>query len=99
MEGGGTYRQHLEAAKRAGAKVPELEVPPRPGFLHLVLPAFQELSGSRSFEQGQPLPLRPTEIEAWARLRGITWRNWELELLGVLDVAWLTAMRGQGRRR
>ena len=46
-----------------------------------------------------PLPIKPSEMEAWARLRGVKLRPWEVELIWSLDRCWLKAMRkGRGFR-
>lgn len=97
MKEGGTLRDHLKAAQRAGAKVKDLEVPPVPPGLSFVLDAFQDLSLTRPFEQGQPLPLLRREMEAWMRVKGVPLRPFEVELIEVLDRAWLKAMREGGK--
>lgn len=78
-----------------GRKLKELEVPPMPHALHFVFPVFRQLCLRRPFTQGQPLPLPPSEIAAWCSLYQCRLRAWELELLEILDSAWLEAMRAE----
>jgi hypothetical protein len=86
-------RQHLEAAKRSGAIVPELDLPPPPPELHFVLPVYYELAARRPYEQGVPLPITHMEIWAYCQLTRTRLREWELEAVKLLDRLWLTAMR------
>ena len=92
----GTVRQHLESVRKSGRVVPGLELldlPPRPPELHLVLPLFHHLSARRPMEQGVPLPIRDSEIEAYCRIAGLRLSHADLEWLYTLDREWLTAMR------
>ena len=94
MKDGGTLRDHLKSVERqTRQRPPELNVPDPPHDLHTVLPAFLHLSGRRPFEQGQPLPIQDTEIEAYARLRRIPLTPHDVDLITTLDGAWLKAMR------
>ena len=94
QKGGGTLRDHLLAAKRAGAKVPELDVGLPPPGLHFVLPAFRHLSNRRDFTpDGVPLLIRDQAVLAWSTLNGTALRPWEFHLLMILDHAWIDAIR------
>lgn len=97
MREGGTRGDHLRTVQRVtGKKLPELQIPPMPASLHFVYPMFRELSISgRRFSQGQPMLIAPSEVRAWALNHGCRLRSWELELLTILDHAWVEAMRAQ----
>ena len=58
-----------------------------------MLPVFKHLGARRRYEQGVPLPILDSEVEAFCRLRGLVLRPQDLEALERLDCAWLLAMR------
>jgi hypothetical protein len=72
--------------------VPELDVGPPPAVLHFVLGVFYELSASRPYVQHIPRPIPPSELQAWGAMNGYRLRPWEVEMIGILDMAWLAAM-------
>lgn len=92
---GGTLGDHYRAAQRQGRKVPQLQIPPMPPMLHFVFPVFRQLSIRRPFTQGHPLPVPPSEIQAWCVLNQCRLKAWELELFDILDTTWLEAMRAE----
>lgn len=63
-----------------------------PDGLRLVWPIFVELSATRDYEQGIPLPIKHREIEAWCSLYGRRLQIGTLRSLKMLDTAWLKAM-------
>lgn len=67
-------------------------MPPQPPELHFILPLFYRLSARRSFEQGVPLAIRHSEIEALLRLERVQLKPWELDALEILDGAWLASV-------
>ena len=80
--------------ERATRKRPaELDVPPPPDCLHLVLPVFRQLCPRRDYAGSNPLLLKNTEILAFCRLHGFRLTPLDLELLDTLDVAWVKAMK------
>lgn len=56
-----------------------------------MLPVWRRLSARRPYEQGVALPIRHSEIEAFCRLSGTRLRPWEVEVIEILDTAWLAA--------
>lgn len=89
VEGGGTLREMLLAAKRAGEDPPELKIPEPPPELHTVLPLFQRLTARRPYEQGIPLSIPYREIEALCNLEGRKLQRWEIECIDLLDTIFL----------
>lgn len=65
-----------------------------PASLHFVYPVFRQLCmAGRRFEGGMPLPIPPSEILAWCINNRCRLSSSELELLTILDHAWIQAMR------
>jgi hypothetical protein len=74
-----------DARRKAQAKLDEGEVPPEAAYL---VEWFSELRSRCGGGMG-PEPIKPTEIEAWQRLRGVELLPWELSLILALDNALL----------
>lgn len=90
----GTLRSHLESVwRQTKVKPKELaDLPPMPPFLRQVFPIFVDLSLTRDYEQGVPLPIKNREILAWAELRSRKLTDFTLRMLKILDAAWLKVM-------
>lgn len=96
-EGGGTLRSALELAKRKGfSDPPELKIGEMPIWLEPVLPIFRHLSARRRFEQGTPLPLRDGDILGWCQLHRQALSPRDIELIQLLDTAWIQASQTKG---
>ena len=81
VEGGGTKRDHLEAAQRATRKpMEELQMQCPPGMLHL-WGYFCELSNAR--HSGQSITF--SEIKAWSDLCGVVLTPYEIGVIRRLD--------------
>jgi hypothetical protein len=90
---GETRRSTLEAARRLGAGVPELDNPVSiPRELADVFAWFVDLSGARGGTGFGPAALSFAEIAAWSRLAGIDPTPFEVSVLRRLDVAYLTSL-------
>lgn len=93
VEGGTTVAEHLEQLRKQGIDVDEeLEGPEEPpAGLEYLWGWYTDLDRGRQPGLSGPGPLAWQEIESWARLRGLRPRNWELDVLRLLDHAYLTA--------
>lgn len=99
QDDGATLRDHLLAAERAGATVPELEGPPLPACLAYLWAWFVELSSARGGTgMGGVNPIGYQELAAWAGLRGISPTPFELEAIRRLDEALLRSQADGGHR-
>jgi hypothetical protein len=65
------------------------ESPPAPEALRYLLGWFYQLHRGRTISQWGVLPISWSEIEAWSRLHGVRPKVWELEIITMLDDAWL----------
>ena len=79
--------EHLAAAEGQGAEVEAIPEPPVE--LAYLLGWYRELDGARVCTGMGLSPLAWRDIEAWARLRHVTLRPWELDLLMALDATWM----------
>jgi hypothetical protein len=92
--GGGTLGQAFRSYhKHTGKKHPEdawdYEVPRAAQYL---LEWFWELNMGRAVSQAGYLGLSSVEIVAWATLRRISLRDWELDAIRQLDSKFLSVM-------
>jgi hypothetical protein len=51
---------------------------------------YCELAGRRGGGFG-PLPIGWSDLESWARIRGVALSGWDLECLAALEAAWFRA--------
>lgn len=74
-----TLRAHLVSGERP--RVPDAGVP--------LWQAFAVLCDGRGVGAAGPEPLRPSEVEAWARLNGISLRPDHAAIIAAMDGIWL----------
>ena len=72
---------------------------PLPSVAAYVLEWFWEIAAGRPIGPSGPLPVPSMEIAAWAALRGIQLRGWEVRALRLLDAKWLEVSREASRSR
>jgi hypothetical protein len=87
---GGSEREHLEAAARAGnptaiAALGGPEAPDRPEPLEYLLGYAYELHGRSGLSEMGVAPLTYSTLAEWARFRGVTLEWWEVEVLLRVD--------------
>jgi len=92
---GATERDHLLAAQRQGAIIPELESPELPDWLLYLWGWFIELHQGRQSGFGAS-PLAWGDIWAWATLTGRSPTPWEVHCIRVIDAAWVEANASKG---
>ena len=85
VPGGGTEREHLEAAARmTGQIMPELESPFVPDWLMYLWTWFGELRAGVNSTMGHA-PIGWSDLAAWASLTGRSPTPWEVSVLRSLD--------------
>jgi hypothetical protein len=92
-------REHLEAAARNPfAAIPSeySEAPECPPELAHVWRWFWELDDTRPRGMAGPSPITYAEIDAWARLTGVSLRPFEIWALRAVDNACLLAAEKKG---
>jgi hypothetical protein len=88
---GATLREHLESAARQLGRLPEELVPlPCPEALTYLWNWWLSLAARRGCGFG-PASLAWHDVEAWARLSGVTLEPFELDCLDALEQAYLRA--------
>lgn len=89
---GQSLAQHLKAAaRRSAAAKAKLIGPPCPAAAEHIWGWFRALDAGRGGNGFGPNPLAWAELESFARVQGLRFTPFELELLRGLDHAWLTA--------
>jgi hypothetical protein len=73
---------------------PELRSPPCPEQVLYVWRWYQELALRRQSNGFGPLPITHSEIEAWAKRRGIALSAWEQDALDALEEVFLRVQAG-----
>lgn len=83
---GTTNRAHLEQVERQTGEtlIEDPNVPPEGEWLWL---AFWKLDAARGGNGFGPSSLSFTEIDAWARLNGVSLAAWEVEAIRAMDRA------------
>lgn len=71
----------------------DLRTPPAPASLQPLLDTFNEIASARRSGFCAPEPLAWGEIEAWCRLSATALAPWQVQVLRLLDQAWLMAWR------
>ena len=56
---------------------------------------FNELGATRGSDYGNPLRITYAEVYAWACLKSVALRHWELEAITRLDQLWLETYNGR----
>ena len=74
----------------------EAKALPMPEGCAEIMRHFNVISRGRPLSAGGWMPIPISEIEAWARLRGITFKTWQLDALLRLDHVWLQVMGQKG---
>lgn len=90
---GRRVRDHLLMVSRMGVPVPELEISPFPEPASHLWRAFNliQLGRQKAFQGSQPITY--TEILSYATLMGDPLAHWEVHLIKVLDIIYLSAER------
>lgn len=81
---------HLRQVRKTLPSLVLPEPPPIPGSLRYLWNWFCDLASGR----GARAPLAWAEVDAWARLNGVTLRPWEARVLRRLDKLWLEVVCG-----
>jgi len=92
--GGGTLREHLQAAAKQGAEVDYRLVEKLPRHCEALWHAFVDLGSARPAGMGASA-IPPSEIAAWQALHGVRFSPWELDTLAGMDRAALSAIAEQ----
>lgn len=90
---GTTLRQHMT---QAGVRIEDPEIPLAAEYLY---DWFLELSRARSSSGFGINPISHLEIDAWARLYGISPQPHELQIIAALDDAYIRAVSAISSKR
>jgi hypothetical protein len=84
----------LKAYRKSKGKPHPIEAKalPMPRGCADIMRHFNVISRGRPLSAGGWMPIPISEIEAWARLRQITFKPWQLDALLRLDHVWLSVM-------
>jgi hypothetical protein len=72
------------------------EAPPIPQEMSYLLEWFWEINCGRPVSMGGYLPLPSTEMLAWATLKRVVLKRWEVDALRSMDAAFLTVIHEKG---
>lgn len=91
-----TKREHLEQVVKQTGRGELLAGPPIPESAAYLWTTFLILHSGRSYGMNGGNPLTYEGIHAWCNLSGISLSCGEVEIIKMLDAAWLKAMNGSG---
>lgn len=91
---------HLQAAEQRTGRPHRMiaEAPPMPGGCSQLWRDYLELHGSRGFgSMGSPMRVTFADIDAWQRVRGIKFDQWEIDCIRKVDSLWLSDFAPQAK--
>lgn len=91
-----TKRDHLTQVAKQTGRDELLAGPPLPEVAAYLWETFLELHRGRSYGMGGGNPLTYEGILAWCNLSGVRLSWGEVEIVKMLDAAWLKTMNGDG---